>query len=132
MKLRLVSVLLLAGVCLFSGCGALLLGGAAATGGAAGAYVWLNEEMKTDYYAPFDKTWTAVEKTVAGLHGTKVEPVREISQGMINTLIDDEKVRISVTYKERNVTSVAVRVGTVGNKLSSQLIHDRISENLKK
>jgi hypothetical protein len=27
---------------------------------------------------------------------------------------------------------VAVRVGTVGNKLSSQLIHDRISENLKK
>jgi len=131
MKLRMVSVLLLAGVCLLSGCALLVVGGATA-GGAAGAYVWLNEELKTDYYAPFDKTWTAVEKTVAGLHGTKVEPVREISQGTINTLIDDEKVRISVTYKERNVTSVAVRVGTVGNKLSSQLIHDRISENLKK
>ncbi|MEN6465529.1 MAG: DUF3568 family protein [Syntrophaceae bacterium] len=131
MKLRMVSVLLLVGVCLFSGCTLLVMGGAA-VGGAAGAYVWVNDELKTDYYAPFDKTWTAVEKTVAGLHGTKVEPVREISQGTINTLIDDEKVRIAVTYKERNVTTVAIRVGTVGNKLSSQLIHDRIAENLKK
>lgn len=131
MKLRMVSVLLLVGVCLFSGCTLLVMGGAA-VGGAAGAYVWVNDELKTDYYAPFDKTWTAVEKTVAGLHGTKVEPVREISQGTINTLIDDEKVRIAVTYKERNVTTVAIRVGTVGNKLSSQLIHDKIGDNLMK
>jgi hypothetical protein len=126
-----VPVIMLAVVCLLSGCGLLLVGGAA-TGGAAGAYVWLNEELKTDYQAPFDRTWTACEKTVAGLHGTKVEPVKEISQGTINTVIDDEKVRISVTYKERNVTSVAIRVGLYGNKLSSQLIHDRIAENLKK
>ena len=73
-----------------------------------------------------------MEKTVAGLHGTKVEPVKEISQGTINTVIDDEKVRISVNYKERNLTSVAIRVGLYGNKLSSQLMHDRIAENLKK
>lgn len=131
MKLKIVSVLMLAGVCMLSGCTLLMVGGAAA-GGAAGAYYWVNDELKTDYYAPFDKAWTACEKTVAGLHGTKVEPVKEISQGTINTLIDDEKVRISVTYKERNVTTVAIRVGTVGNKLSSQLIHDRIAENLKK
>lgn len=131
MKLRMVSVLLLAVVCALSGCELLVIGGAA-VGGAAGAYVWVNDELKSDYYAPFDKTWTAVEKTVAGLHGTKVEPIREISQGTINTLIDDEQVRISVTYKERNVTTVAIRVGMVGNRLSSQLIHDRIAENLKK
>lgn len=131
MKIKMISVLLLAGVCLLSGCPVLLVGGAA-VGGATGTYIWVNDELKTDYYAPFDKTWSACEKTVAQLHGTKVEPAKEISQGTINTLIDDEKVKISVTYKERNVTTVAVRVGTVGNKLSSQLIHDRIAENLKK
>jgi len=131
MKLRMVMVLLLAGVYLLSGCALLVVGGATA-GGAAGTYAWLNDELKTDYSAPFDKTWAAVEKTVAGLHGTNVEPVREISQGTINTIIDDEKVRISVNYKERNLTSVAIRVGLYGNKLSSQLIHDRIAENLKK
>lgn len=131
MKLRLIAVLLLGGVCLLSGCEVLLFGGAIA-GGATGSYVWINEELKTDYPASFDRTWVAVEKTVAGMRGTQVEPVKEISQGTINAVIDDEKVRIYVSYKEKNLTSVAIRVGVVGNRLASQRLHDHISENLKK
>lgn len=131
MKLRLIAVLLLGGVCILSGCGVLLFGGALA-GGAAGSYVWINEELKTDYPASFDRTWAAAEKTVAGMRGTQVEPVREISQGTINAVIDDEKVRIYVSYKEKNLTSVAIRVGVVGNRLASQRLLDNISENLKK
>jgi len=130
MKLRLIVVLLLGGVCLLSGCEVLLFGGAIA-GGATGSYVWINEELKTDYPASFDRTWTATEKTVAGMRGTQVEPVKEISQGTINAVIDDEKVRIYVSYKEKNLTSVAIRVGVVGNRLASQRLHDHISENLK-
>jgi len=130
MKLRLIAVLLLGGVCLLSGCEVLLFGGAIA-GGATGSYVWINEELKTDYPASFDRTWTATEKTVAGMRGTQVEPVKEISQGTINAVIDDEKVRIYVSYKEKNLTSVAIRVGVVGNRLASQRLHDHISENLK-
>lgn len=106
--------------------------GGAVAGGAAGSYVWINEELKTDYPASFDRTWTAVEKTVAGMRGTQVEPAKEISQGTVNAVIDDEKVRIYVSYKEKNLTSVAIRVGTVGNRLASQRLHDHISENLKK
>jgi len=131
MKLRLIVVLLLGGVCLLSGCEVLLFGGAIA-GGATGSYVWINEELKTDYPASFDRTWTATEKTVAGMRGTQVEPVKEISQGTINAVIDDEKVRIYVSYKEKNLTSVAIRVGVVGNRLASQRLLDNISENLKK
>jgi len=131
MKLRLIAVLLLGGVCLLSGCEVLLFGGAIA-GGATGSYVWINEELKTDYPASFDRTWVAVEKTVAGMRGTQVEPVKEISQGTINAVIDDEKVRIYVSYKEKNLTSVAIRIGVVGNRLASQRLHDHISENLKK
>ena len=131
MKLRLIAVLLLGGVCILSGCGVLLFGGAV-VGGAAGSYVWVNEELKTDYPASFDRTWAAAEKTVAGMRGTQVEPVKEISQGTINALIDEEKVRIYVSYKEKNLTNVAIRVGTVGNRLASQRLLDNISENLKK
>ncbi len=131
MKLRLIAVLLLGGVCILSGCGVLLFGGAIA-GGAAGSYVWVNEELKTDYPASFDRTWAAAEKTVAGMRGTQVEPVKEISQGTINAVIDDEKVRIYVSYKEKNLTNVAIRVGVVGNRLASQRLLDNISENLKK
>ncbi len=131
MKLRLIAVLLLGGVCILSGCGVLLFGGAV-VGGAAGSYVWINEELKTDYPASFERTWAAVEKTVANMRGTQVEPAKEISQGTVNCVIDDEKVRIYVSYKEKNLTSVAVRVGVVGNRMASQRIHDHISENLKK
>ena len=106
--------------------------GGAVVGGAAGSYVWINEELKTDYPASFDRTWAAAEKTVAGMRGTQVEPVKEISQGTINAVIDDEKVRIYVSYKEKNLTSVAIRVGVVGNRLASQRLLDNISENLKK
>ena len=124
-------LILLAAVCLLSGC-ELIVFGAAAGGGVAGTYAWINGELKTDYYAPFEKTWSAVERTVANLHGVQVEPVKEISQGTINTVIDDQKVRIVVNYKEKNVTTVAVRIGTVGDKRSSQMIQDRIGDNLKK
>jgi Protein of unknown function (DUF3568) len=47
-------------------------------------------------------------------------------------MINDERVQISVTYKAKNVTTVSVRVGLIGNKLSSQLIHDKIGDNLVK
>jgi hypothetical protein len=47
-------------------------------------------------------------------------------------MIESEKVNFAIHYKAKNVTSVAIRVGLVGNKLSSQLLHDKISENLAK
>jgi hypothetical protein len=124
-------VLLLVGTFLISGCGALLVGGAA-VGAGSGTYFYINGEMKTDYYFSFDSTWNACQKTVADMRGLEVLPEKEIGKGKIAAVIDDEKVQILVTYKAKNVTTVSVRVGMIGNKLSSQLIHDRIADNLIK
>jgi hypothetical protein len=88
--------------------------------------------MKTDYYHSFDTTWIACQKTVADMRGLDVEPEKEIGNGKISAVINDEKVRIEVTYKAKNVTTVSIRVGMIGNKLSSQMIHDRIGDNLVK
>jgi DNA-binding ferritin-like protein (Dps family) len=98
----------------------------------SGTYVWLNGEMKTDYYFPFDTVWAAVEKTVADMKATDVMPEKEIAQGKITALINDEKVTFSLKYKSKNQTTVSVRVGAIGNKLSSQLIHDKIADNLRR
>lgn len=122
-------VLLIMGAFLVSGCGVLLVGGAA-VGAGSGTYFFINGEMKTDYYYSFDTTWSACQKTVADMRGLEVLPEKEIGKGKISTVIDDEKVNISVTYKAKNVTTVSVRVGLIGNKLSSQLIHDKIGDNL--
>ena len=122
-------VLLLMGTFLISGCPAALVGGAA-LGAGSGTYFYLDGEMKTDYYHSFDAAWNACQKTVADMRGLDVLPEKEIGKGKISAVIDDEKVQISVTYKAKNVTTVSIRVGLIGNKLSSQLIHDKIADNL--
>ncbi len=124
---QIVSLLLAA--CLFSGCVPLVVGGAA-VGASSGTYFYINGELKTDYNAPFDKVWNACEKTVADMRGIEVVPVKEIAQGKITTTINDEKASFDIKYKAKNLTTVAIRVGLLGNKLSSQLLHDKIAEHL--
>lgn len=115
----------------FSGCVPLMVGGAAA-GAGAGTYYYINGELKADYNKPFDQVWTACEKTIAGMHGTEVMPAKEIAKGTINATISSEKVKFYITYKSKNVTAVAIRVGLIGNKVSSQRLHDKIADNLAK
>ena len=124
-------VLLIMGIFFTSGCAAAVVGGAAA-GAGSGTYFYINGELKTDYYYPLDKVWTACEKTVADMRGIDVEPVKEISSGKITAMIDNEKVQITANYKAKNVTTVSVRVGVMGDRLASQLLHDKIADNLTK
>ncbi len=115
----------------FSLCGcAPLVVGVAALGAGSGTYVYVNGELKTDYYHSFDKVWTACEKTVADMKGSDVEPYKEIGLGTISAFIDDQKVQINVNYKAKNVTTVAIRVGLIGDKSASQLIHDKIGDHV--
>jgi hypothetical protein len=124
-------ILVVLGAFLISGCAAALVGGAA-VGAGSGTYFYINGEMKTDYYFSFDAVWSACEKTVADMRGLDVEREKMLAKGKIDAVIDDEKVHISVTYKAKNVTAVSIRIGLLGNKLSSQLIHDKILDNLAK
>jgi hypothetical protein len=119
------------GALLISGCAPILISGVA-VGAGSGTYFFINGEMKTDYYHSFDTTWNACQKTVADMRGLDVLPEKEIGKGKISAMIDEEKVQITVAYKAKNVTTVAIRVGLIGNKLSSQLIHDKIGDNLPK
>ena len=122
-------VILMIGAVLFSGCAPLVVGGAAVTGG-TGAYFYTKGELTTDYHHSFDKTWNACEKTVAYMNATDVVPVKEISKGTINAIIDGEDVCFSVEYKAKNLTMVAIRVGIIGEKAASQRLHDRVSDYL--
>lgn len=117
---------------LIAGCGpeVLVLGGIVGSG--AGTYYYVGGEMTTDYNAPFDEVWKACEKTVADMRGKDVQPKREIGQGSIFAIINDENVTFNVNYKNKNTTSVGIRVGLFGNKLSSQLLHDKVNDNISK
>jgi hypothetical protein len=67
---------------------------------------------------------------VASMRGVDVVPAKEISEGTIEATIDGERVRILVKYKAMKATTVAIRVGLIGNEQSSQFLHDRILEFL--
>ncbi|TRZ74317.1 MAG: DUF3568 family protein [Deltaproteobacteria bacterium] len=114
-----------------SGCAAAVVVGAAG-GAGSGTYFYINGELKTDYYYSFEKVWSACEKTVADMRGLDVEPLKEIGSGKITAMIENEKVQIIANYKAKNVTTVSVRVGVMGDKLASQLLHDKIADNLTK
>ena len=122
-------VLLIMSAFMISGCELALIG-VGAVGAGSGTYFYINGEMKTDYYHSFDATWSACQKSVADMRGLDVEQEKEIGNGKIMAVINDEKVKIEVLYKAKNVTTVSVRVGLIGDKLSSQLIHDKIGDNL--
>ena len=112
-----------------SGCPAVVVGGAA-VGAGSGTYFYINGELKTDYYYSFNEVWSSCEKTVADMRGLDVEPLKEIGSGKITAMIENEKVQITANYKAKNVTTVSVRVGVIGDKLASQLLHDKIADNL--
>jgi hypothetical protein len=122
-------MILMAGTFALSGCAPLIVGGAAVTGG-AGTYFYTRGELKTDYHYSFDRAWNACEKTVAYMNATSVIPVKEISKGTINAVIDGEKVRFVIEYKAKNLTTVAIRVGMLGDKSASQRLHDKVVDYL--
>jgi Protein of unknown function (DUF3568) len=96
----------------------------------SGQFFYSDGILKTDYKAPFDKVWAACEKTVSDMKGTGIEKKKKIGTGTIDAVIGDEKVRISVEYVSKNITSAGVRVGMAGNNLASQLIQEKIKSNL--
>jgi hypothetical protein len=114
-----------------TGCPAAVLG-TAMVGTGAGTYVFVNSELKTDYYYSFDQVWSASEKTVATMRGSEVSPSRGIGSGTIEAVISGEKVRLNIVYKDKNITNVGIRIGIIGDEAASKLIHSNILDNLKK
>ena len=117
-------------VFLATGCAAVI--GIGAIAGSGAGYVYVKGSLQSDFKHSYDSTWAACEKTMADMRALNVVPLKEIGQGRINAVINNEKVRFDVQYKGRNVTTVTIRVGLFGNKTASQLLYDRISDNLAK
>jgi hypothetical protein len=127
------AVALIVLTCCFSlyGCPVLVVTGAAVAGG-TGTYYYVEGEMRTDYYFSVDGVWSGVEKTIADMKGRDVEPDKQADGGTIVAVINDEKVTFRLKYKDKDLTSLGIRVGVMGNEAASKVIHDRVADNLLK
>ena len=115
---------------LLMGCNAAINMNGKIVGVNSGRFLYQDGNLISNYEANIDLVWKACEKSVTELKAVDIQKERKISAGMIKAIIQDEKVTIKVEYLERNVTSVSVFVGMVGNNMASRLIHDKIIGNL--
>jgi len=97
----------------------------------SGGFVYTDGYLRATYPFHFEKVWSACIKTLLDLNAVDGEQERKIATGKLTALIQDDKVRISVDYVEKEITAVSVMAGPSGSVLASQLIHDRIAAVLK-
>jgi hypothetical protein len=117
---------------LLAGCNAAINMNGKVAGISSGRFVYQDGNLTSNYEADIDLVWMACEKSVNELKAADIQKERKISTGTIKAVIQDEKVVISVEYVEKNLTSVSIFVGVVGNNMASRLIHDKIIGNLAK
>jgi hypothetical protein len=61
-----------------------------------------------------------------------VEPDKQTDGGKITAVINNEKVQFRIKYKDKDLTTLGIRVGLVGNEAASKVLHDRVADQLLK
>jgi len=117
---------------LLAGCNAAINMNGKIIGVNSGQFLYQDGNLISNYQANIESVWKACEKSATELKAVDVQKERKISTGTIKATIQDEIVIIKVEYLEKNLTSVSVFVGMVGNNMASRLIHDKIISNVTK
>ena len=123
--------LLLPALLMITACDTALTVGRKTIGVRSGEFIYMDGYLRATYTFPFEKVWSACEKTLADLKATDIERKQKIATGRLTALIQDDKVQIAVDYLEKGMTAVSIMAGPSGSTLASQLIHDRITTVLK-
>lgn len=114
------------------GCDASLTVGNRTVGVSSGNFIFTDGYLTTNYNYPLDEVWKACEQTLTDMKATDVEKNLKIATGSMSAVAQDEKLQILVEYISKNRTSVSIRVGMSGNNMASELIHEKIANNILK
>ena len=123
--LRTIALLVAVSVC-FSGCAAVVLGGAAA----GATYTYIKGWMEKDYPVNLKRAYNA------SIHAASSHDLRIIEKGIDVTVAyvtakgAKREVWIKLRRKSRHVTKISVRVGLIGDKEASKIIHNAIADSL--
>lgn len=113
-----------------NGCDTALKVGDSIIGIQSGKFFYTDGVLRTNYHADFQRVWDACVKAMRDMKAVDLAQDKKISDGMLEAKVYDEEVRVTIQYQGKNMTQVAVRVGVSGSNISSQLIHEKIKQNL--
>jgi hypothetical protein len=78
-----------------------------------------------------DKTWDATVKALEALQINVESKQNDALTGVINgKLADGKSYTVNVKRLGENLTEVAIRIGTFGDRERAEAIHDKILSNL--
>ena len=101
--------------------------GAAVAAAGAGTYYYIKGDLQRNYEASMDKTWEATIKSVEELKLTVESQKHDGLSGVIKGKMADGKgFEINLKRLGENLTEVGVRIGTFGDRVRSEAIHDKI------
>jgi hypothetical protein len=121
-------VTMLAGMVLVSGGCVAVLAGA----GAAGTAVYVTGALEAAEAKDLTTVYAAADKAVQDLRLNVITKGKDALTGEIVARdTQDKKITITMEATAEGATKLKIRVGTFGNKTKSQLIYQKIRENLK-
>ncbi len=105
--------------------------GAAAAAVGAGTYYYIKGDLKRNYEASMDKAWqaavTAVEELKLSVESKQHDALTGVIKGK---MADGKSFSINLKRLGENLTEVGVRIGTFGDRVRSEAIHDKILSKL--
>lgn len=110
----------------FSGCAAIVAGGA----GAGATYAYLQGWLERDYEVTLDQAHKASITAVQSLGMSVVEDVRDVGSSKIKATKGDQTNWISLSSKGKKLTTISVRSGMLGDEAASKTIHREIERRL--
>ncbi len=121
--------LLLVGLaCCCAGCLAVAVGA-----GAAGTVAYMGGDLETDVSEDIDTLYAASRKALNDL-GLNIIEGKGGKDALSATIVardaEDKKVQIKLKSISDEMTELSIRVGVFGNETKSQLIYNKILENL--
>jgi uncharacterized lipoprotein len=124
---RIINLMMLISTILFLyGCAGVLLVGAGA-GLGVGTYKYIDGNLAMEYPLEYNRAWNSTNRALENLQISLSSSTNENGKGMIEAVRKDgKKVIVKLKDNGNGVTTIAVRVGTLGDRLEDQKIHDEI------
>ncbi|HEY8994733.1 MAG TPA: DUF3568 family protein [Lacunisphaera sp.] len=124
---RVIAILALAALPLFSGCVVVAAGAAG-----AGAVAYVRGEMQSSVEHDLDSTYQATQRALKDLQFARIDDRKSgIDAQLISRTALDKKVEIKLKKVTDGLTKVQIRVGVVGDQELSLTILEKIKAELK-
>lgn len=107
-----------------AGCGAIIVGGAAA----AGTYFYLDGQSRGTYSVSLNKAYEASLAACKELEIPVTEQSKKLSSATVTGKLSGDTVTISLKLVGDDITEITVRVGLMGDESASYRIQKTISK----